>query len=358
MTVRVPRLPFSVDPLMAEAKRRARQRRALIAGAVLLLAAVAGGLTLALRSPGGPNHSGGGGGPNGASLGTATRPLVTRQMLAAVHRDEGRMLRLFALPPGAQRLAHEPVLFRRRGVEIFGEIPLRSHAFTRFGYWRVRSSVAAVLSFVKAHPPLGAQPIDGYGLNSSPKVPANRNVLIMFRPIHRLVSDRVMRVYIVKQPHGWTAVRAVATNHPWHAYRFPHGIDTRPQAFFVAASRRPVAGHTFTGVTVVGENPKLTPLVGVSCGGVLGHRPLPGTQHVFSAAPPPGQAGALARAEKVTQVEEVTCSWQIPPGSAGERLRVGNGSRFGARVAVVTAGTPRVPGSRIASPEFSWIVQP
>ena len=29
MTVRVPRLPISLDPLMAEAKRRARQRRML-----------------------------------------------------------------------------------------------------------------------------------------------------------------------------------------------------------------------------------------------------------------------------------------------------------------------------------------
>lgn len=358
MTVRVSRLPFSVDPLMAEARRRARQRRALVAATVLLLAGLAGGLTLALRSPGGPNDGSGGVGFNGASPGAATRPPVTGAMVAAVHRDEARMLRRLGLPPGAQRLAREPDLFRRRGVEIFGEIPIRSATFTRFGYWRVRSSVAAVMSFVRAHPPLGAQPINGYGWNSSPKVPANRHLLVAFRPIHRLVSDRVMRVYIVRQPHGWTAIRAVATNHTWHPYRFPHGIDTRPQTFFLAAHHRPVAGRTFTGVTVVDENPKISPLVGVSCGGVLGHQPLPGRQHVFSTATPRGQAGALARVEKVGTVEEVTCTWQIPPGSAGERLRVGNGSRFGARVAAVTAGIPRTPGGRIASPEFSWIVHP
>jgi hypothetical protein len=50
MTVRVPRLPFSLDPLMAEAKRRARQRHMLIALAVLL-AGLAVGLTFAFRSP-------------------------------------------------------------------------------------------------------------------------------------------------------------------------------------------------------------------------------------------------------------------------------------------------------------------
>ncbi len=45
MTVRVPRLPWSLDPLMAEAKRRARQRRllvALVAMAVLATGAVLG----------------------------------------------------------------------------------------------------------------------------------------------------------------------------------------------------------------------------------------------------------------------------------------------------------------------------
>lgn len=51
MTARVPPLPFSLDPLMAEARRRARQRRLLALG--LLLVVVAAGTTLALRGPGG-----------------------------------------------------------------------------------------------------------------------------------------------------------------------------------------------------------------------------------------------------------------------------------------------------------------
>lgn len=51
MTARVPRLPFSLDPLMAEAKRRARQRRLLALGLIVIL--VATGTTLALRGPSG-----------------------------------------------------------------------------------------------------------------------------------------------------------------------------------------------------------------------------------------------------------------------------------------------------------------
>ena len=60
MTVRVPRLPFSVDPLIAEAKKRARQRRLRMALGVLLLAVLAAGLTSAFRSPGGGSPNGGG----------------------------------------------------------------------------------------------------------------------------------------------------------------------------------------------------------------------------------------------------------------------------------------------------------
>src|SRR5215471_537027 len=59
MTVHAWRLPFELDPLMKEAQRRARHRRTLIALAVVLIG-LAAGLTLALRSPGGPSS-----GPSG-----------------------------------------------------------------------------------------------------------------------------------------------------------------------------------------------------------------------------------------------------------------------------------------------------
>jgi hypothetical protein len=95
MTVRVPRLPFSADPLMAEAKRRARQRRVLVALGVLLLAALAGGLTLALRSPGGRDNGSGGPGFSSASLSAATgtvRPgvVVVGQRIGPVKVGESK----------------------------------------------------------------------------------------------------------------------------------------------------------------------------------------------------------------------------------------------------------------------------
>jgi hypothetical protein len=50
MSEHAPRLPLSLDPLIAEAKRRARQRRMLVVAAVVLvLALVGGGATLAFR---------------------------------------------------------------------------------------------------------------------------------------------------------------------------------------------------------------------------------------------------------------------------------------------------------------------
>ena len=65
MTLHTWRLPFALDPLIGEARRRARQRRVLGALAVLLAAGSAVGLTLGLRSPGG--------GPSGG-LATARYP--------------------------------------------------------------------------------------------------------------------------------------------------------------------------------------------------------------------------------------------------------------------------------------------
>jgi len=55
MTAHLPRLPFALDPLMAEAKRRARQRRFLIVVVVLALIGGAAGAVAVFRSPGGPH---------------------------------------------------------------------------------------------------------------------------------------------------------------------------------------------------------------------------------------------------------------------------------------------------------------
>lgn len=55
MTAHVRRLPFALDPLIAEAKRRARQRRFLVVGA-LSVAALVAGLTLGFHWVGGGSH--------------------------------------------------------------------------------------------------------------------------------------------------------------------------------------------------------------------------------------------------------------------------------------------------------------
>jgi hypothetical protein len=57
MTARIPRLPFALDPLIAEAKRRMRRRRYLTALALVAAASVATALTLGLR-PGQPSRGG------------------------------------------------------------------------------------------------------------------------------------------------------------------------------------------------------------------------------------------------------------------------------------------------------------
>jgi hypothetical protein len=53
MTVRVPRLPLTLDPLIAEAKRRMRRRRLLIAAVLVLAVAGTAGGVIAARSPAG-----------------------------------------------------------------------------------------------------------------------------------------------------------------------------------------------------------------------------------------------------------------------------------------------------------------
>ena len=98
-----PRLPVSFDPLIAEAKRRARQRRALIAFGVLMLVGLAVGLTLAFRSPaGGPS----GGAPSGKLSaspkpgGGSGWPGVTKGMTArAVLATAGRPSRVVRSNP-------------------------------------------------------------------------------------------------------------------------------------------------------------------------------------------------------------------------------------------------------------------
>ena len=99
MTVRVPRLPFSLDPLIAEAKRRARRRRLLLALGVAAGGAVA--VTFALQSGAGPGGTpsraatggaGSGGAPNeGPVLAGGVAPVSGGRVVATVMGDSARV---------------------------------------------------------------------------------------------------------------------------------------------------------------------------------------------------------------------------------------------------------------------------
>jgi hypothetical protein len=222
MTAHLPRLPFSLDPLIAEAKRRARQRRLLLAVVCAVAALAAGGAVFATRSaaslvagppaPGCPAHIGAG----------ASYLASARTRTAAAQRDEQRLLCLVVVPQGAQLLTSEPALMARLGRRFFG-FPKPFAQFARHRVWRIHSSVAAVVSFEKAHPPAGlvggcspTGPADcGVGVLGGPNIPANAGLLFTLPPIRERVGSRALRMEILALPGGWTAIRVDAVNRPW-----------------------------------------------------------------------------------------------------------------------------------------------
>ncbi len=102
MTVLATRLLFSLDPLMKEAKRRARQRRTLIALAILV-AGLAVGLTFVFPSPGGRSPNGGGltsgNYSNGQNGGSGPLAVTTGMTAKAVLAAAGRPLRIVRSNP-------------------------------------------------------------------------------------------------------------------------------------------------------------------------------------------------------------------------------------------------------------------
>jgi hypothetical protein len=91
MTARVRRLPFSLDPLIAEAKRRARQRRLLLALGVAAGGAVA--VTFALQSGAGPAGapSPAATGNEGPVLAGGVAPVTGGRVVATVTPDSGKV---------------------------------------------------------------------------------------------------------------------------------------------------------------------------------------------------------------------------------------------------------------------------
>src|SRR4051794_33075297 len=102
MTLHVLRLPIALDPLIAEAKRRARQRRLLVVALALALVAAGVGGTFALRTPSGN------GSPGAASplvAGTASQPALTLGSRGPVVAAWQRLLKRWLILPGHDRWA-------------------------------------------------------------------------------------------------------------------------------------------------------------------------------------------------------------------------------------------------------------
>jgi hypothetical protein len=229
MLADVPRMPFSLTRLIAEAKRRARHRRLLLAiavAAVLAVAVVAAAVVT--RSPAPSVSRSSAPGCAGKAGAAATPAASTDTRYALVRRDEVRMLCLVLPPPGAQLLTREPAPMAREGQRFFG-FPKPFARFARHRFWRVHSSVAAVVSFEKTHPPAGlvggcgptATGDCGVGVLAGPNVPANASLQFALRPIRGRVGSRALRMTILGLPGGWTAIRVDAVNRPWSIGRAP-----------------------------------------------------------------------------------------------------------------------------------------
>jgi hypothetical protein len=214
----VPKMPFSLHRLIAEAKRRARQRRLLLAIAVAAVLAVAVTATkFVTGSPATPVSRSSAPGCAGKAAAASAGARY-----AVVRRDEVRMLCLVLPPPGAQLLTREPALMARLGQRLFG-FPKPFAPFARHRFWRVHLSVAAVVSFEKAHPPAGlvggcgskATGDCGVGVLAGPNVPANAGLQFTLPPIRGRVGSRALSMTILALPGGWTAIRVDAVNRPW-----------------------------------------------------------------------------------------------------------------------------------------------
>jgi hypothetical protein len=136
----VPRMPFSLTRLIAEAKQRARQRRLLLAIAVaVVLAVTVVAAEVVTRSPAAAVSRSSAPGCAGKAGAAATPAASADTRFALVRRDEVRMLCLVLPPPGAQLLTREPAPMAEEAQRFFG-FPKPFAPFARHRVWRVRRS--------------------------------------------------------------------------------------------------------------------------------------------------------------------------------------------------------------------------
>lgn len=102
MTLRAPRLPLGLDPLIAEAKRRSRQRRFFVSAILAAVIGTAAGLNFdVISSPGGSGSPNGQPGPGSAATGGSPSGSPTSSNAAFLR---GPVVRQFAAAQGIQDL--------------------------------------------------------------------------------------------------------------------------------------------------------------------------------------------------------------------------------------------------------------
>lgn len=129
---------------------------------------------------------------------------------------------------------------------------------------------------------------------------------------------------------------AAAATAPGYLERASAGPPPPPRVLFTIPSRQPVEGQAFAGLSIFNLTNTLN---SVHCDAQIGAKRLAARKEFFFI---PGNKTRLA----------VVCSWQIPAGAGGKRLRLWDYKSSGNR-AVVTVGqaTPS------ESPALSWIVK-
>jgi len=111
---------------------------------------------------------------------------------------------------------------------------------------------------------------------------------------------------------------------------------------FTMSHHLPVAGRTFTGLTIINLNHSsvVAPFGGVRCDAQVGGKRLAARQNLFYTPPH-------------RYIQAVACGWAIPADAAGKRLRLWD---YGGTYVNDRAWVDSSDG-RQASPEFSWVVQ-
>src|SRR5579875_618917 len=131
------------------------------------------------------------------------QPTTVTNRAEALH-DAAALLQRVVLPAGATRLARAPGhaggLLGRPSQVPGGELA------DRHRLWRVDEPLASVVSFVKAHKPVGSRR-DGSGTSSGPGVPANETLTFSFPAIPGRISLRSLDMTLVALPDDSTGIR-------------------------------------------------------------------------------------------------------------------------------------------------------